>query len=188
MVCGFNIKPPPPPTHTHTRARDHTYVHILYWILIPLLYVPAIYHHQICINTMTPQSNYKIDQISNEIALGRIPQNPTGGKSTLVQVLARCREAASHYLDQCSSTYVAYFVTYLRAQASLSLTAIMYTSTEIRAWINDTIHARFEMKLLIHALTSNLRKPLWKLVRGCNYIPQKTITVIAYPWNMSNRG
>ena len=39
--------------------------------------------------------------ISCDIALGRMPQNPFRDKSTLVQVMAWCRQATSHYLDQC---------------------------------------------------------------------------------------
>ena len=39
--------------------------------------------------------------ISYEIALRRMPQDLTDDKSTLVQVMAWCRQAASHYLGQC---------------------------------------------------------------------------------------
>ena len=44
-----------------------------------------------------------IDTLSNscETALRSMPQNPSGDKSTLVQVMAWCRQAASHYLSQC---------------------------------------------------------------------------------------
>ena len=44
-----------------------------------------------------------IDTLSNscEIALRSMPQNPSDDKSTLVQVMAWCRQAASHYLSQC---------------------------------------------------------------------------------------
>ena len=38
---------------------------------------------------------------SYELALRRTPFNPTGDKSTLVQVMAWCRQATSHYLNQC---------------------------------------------------------------------------------------
>ena len=37
--------------------------------------------------------------ISSEIALRWMPQDPTDGKSTLVQVMAWCRLATSHYLS-----------------------------------------------------------------------------------------
>ena len=36
-----------------------------------------------------------------EIASREIPQNSTNEKSTLVQVMACCRQATSHYLSQC---------------------------------------------------------------------------------------
>ena len=39
--------------------------------------------------------------ISNEIALRWMPQDLTGDKSTLIQVMAWCRQATSHYLSQC---------------------------------------------------------------------------------------
>ena len=39
--------------------------------------------------------------ISYEIALRWIPLDLTNDKSTLVQVMAWCRQAASHYLSQC---------------------------------------------------------------------------------------
>ena len=44
-----------------------------------------------------------IDTLSNscETALRSMPQNPSEDKSTLVQVMAWCRQAASHYLSQC---------------------------------------------------------------------------------------
>ena len=54
------------------------------------------------------KSNFKVLRIdilsiSYEIALRRMPQNPFGDKSTLVQVMAWCRQATSHYLCQCWS-------------------------------------------------------------------------------------
>ena len=44
-----------------------------------------------------------IDTLSNscETVLRRMPQNPSDDKSTLVQVMAWCRQATSHYLSQC---------------------------------------------------------------------------------------
>ena len=44
-----------------------------------------------------------IDTLSNscETALRSMPQNPSDDKSTLVQVMAWCRQAASHYLSHC---------------------------------------------------------------------------------------
>ena len=39
--------------------------------------------------------------ISYEIALRWMPLDLTDGKSTLVQVMAWCRQATSHYLSQC---------------------------------------------------------------------------------------
>ena len=39
--------------------------------------------------------------ISYKIAIRRMPQDLTNVKSTLVQVMAWCRQATSHYLSQC---------------------------------------------------------------------------------------
>ena len=39
--------------------------------------------------------------ISSKIALKWMPMDLTDGKSTLVQVMAWCRQATSHYLSQC---------------------------------------------------------------------------------------
>ena len=39
--------------------------------------------------------------ISYEITLGWMPQDLTGDKSKLIQVMAWCRQATSHYLNQC---------------------------------------------------------------------------------------
>ena len=38
-----------------------------------------------------------------DIALRWMPENPTNEKSTLVQIMARCCQATSHYLNQCWS-------------------------------------------------------------------------------------
>ena len=38
---------------------------------------------------------------SNDNVLRWMPQDLTDDKSTLVQVMARCRQATSHYLNQC---------------------------------------------------------------------------------------
>ena len=44
-----------------------------------------------------------IDTLSNscETVLRRMPQSPSNDKSTLVQVMAWCRQAPSHYLSRC---------------------------------------------------------------------------------------
>ena len=44
-----------------------------------------------------------IDTLNNscETIFRRMPQNPSDDKSTLVQVMAWCRQATSHYLSQC---------------------------------------------------------------------------------------
>ena len=44
---------------------------------------------------------------TGETALILIPQNLTNEKSALVQVMAWCRQATSHYLSQCSSIFLA---------------------------------------------------------------------------------
>ena len=64
-----------------------------------------------CINSLAPEicgSNFKsiifiliIQGTHCEIAARRMPQNLTDEKSTLVQVMAWCCQATSHYLNQC---------------------------------------------------------------------------------------
>ena len=44
--------------------------------------------------------------IHSPIALSWMPQNLTDNKSTLVQVMAWCRQATSHYLHQCWPSYL----------------------------------------------------------------------------------
>ena len=48
-------------------------------------------------------SKINILSIFCEIAIRRMPQHLTGDKSTLVEVMAWCRQATSHYLSQCWS-------------------------------------------------------------------------------------
>ena len=51
-------------------------------------------------------SRVDILSISCEIALRGMPRDFTDDKSTLVQVLAWCRQATSHYLGQCWPRYI----------------------------------------------------------------------------------
>ena len=59
------------------------------------------------------QTPLRIDVLgtSCEVGLRRVPQNPTDDKSTLVQVMACCLMAPSHYLSQCWPIYVAHCLT-----------------------------------------------------------------------------
>ena len=52
----------------------------------------------ILVNSLAPG---KFEGISYEIALRWMPLDLTDDKSTLVQVMAWCRQATSHYLGQC---------------------------------------------------------------------------------------
>ena len=83
------------------------------WPAITLTHLPPVLH--ICVNSLAPGGFENIfqnvffkliswiDTLSNscETALRSMPQNPSDDKSTLVQVMAWCRQAASHYLSQC---------------------------------------------------------------------------------------
>ena len=53
-----------------------------------------------CVGVITLMS------ISSAIVFRWISQNPTDGKSTLVQVMASCCQAASHYLNQCWQRFI----------------------------------------------------------------------------------
>ena len=72
-------------------------------------------NHHVMLNSLVPgrcrcnlklvifklTSRVAIFSISCEIALRWMPQDFTDDKSTLVQVMAWCRQASSHYLSQC---------------------------------------------------------------------------------------
>ena len=74
-----------------------------------------------------------IDTLSNscETALRSMPQNPSDDKSTLVQVMAWCRQAASHYLSQCCPKSLSpYGVTrpqWVKSNEYLYITSNIYT-------------------------------------------------------------
>ena len=92
-------------------------------LCLPMFFGPAELHQTcndvagvtVSVNSVSPRrcgNNYKsvisqnmkpIELVSTscEIARWWIPQNITKGKSTLVQVKARCRHATSHYQSQC---------------------------------------------------------------------------------------
>ena len=78
-------------------------------------YIEHVALSHLCLNSLAPGGFENIfqnvffkliswiDTLSNscETALRSMPQNPSDDKSTLVQVMAWCRQAASHYLSQC---------------------------------------------------------------------------------------
>ena len=84
-----------------------------------------------------------IDTLSNscETALRSMPQNPSDDKSTLVQVMAWCRQAASHYLSQC-------------CPRSLSLYGVTRPQ-----WVKPTRGTFYRMLFLISL--DHLMKTLW---------------------------
>ena len=53
-----------------------------------------------------PILQINIFSTSYKIALMWMPQSPIHAKSTLVQVMAWCRQATSHYLNQCWPRFV----------------------------------------------------------------------------------
>ena len=77
--------------------------------------------------------------ISSEIALRWTSLNLSDDKSTLVQVMAWCRQATSHYLNQCWPRYLSpYGVTRLQwvnptvlSHQSLAMTSLSYL---LRSW------------------------------------------------------
>ena len=98
--------------------------YVTWWTLQALLsWYPVIWRSDTCklnlavtwLNSLAPgrygnnfdRAIFKLTSLiwlfsnSYEIALWRMPFDPTGNKSTLVQVMAWCRQATSHYLSQC---------------------------------------------------------------------------------------
>ena len=63
--------------------------------------VPGICGYYIKLVIFKLVSRINILSISCEIVLRWTPQDLTDDKSTLLQVMARCRQATSHYLSQC---------------------------------------------------------------------------------------
>ena len=114
-------------THHHIATFKCDVWGIFYWFQIPIsvssflllcymqYYVISDHASIIPINSLAPGGFENIfqnvffkliswiDTLSNscETALRSMPQNPSDDKSTLVQVMAWCHQAASHYLSQC---------------------------------------------------------------------------------------
>ena len=65
--------------------------------------------------------------ISNEIALRWMPLDLTDDKSTLVQVMAWCRQATSHYLSQC----------WPRSMLPNGVTRPQWVNTRLMAWASN---------------------------------------------------
>ena len=100
-----------------------------------------------------------IDTLSNscETALRSMLQNPSDDKSTLVQVMAWCRQAASHYLSQCCPR---------------SLSPYGVTRPQ---WVNICSHISTPQKEI-------LLRPLLFLKVGSLY---KWAFLVLYVWNTS---
>ena len=110
-------------TSTRTRTRTHVIIKysysysdshilqvlILVLVLVNLVLAPALVNplaHERCWSNFTSASFKIILQIDilstpSDIGLSWVPLNLTDGKSTLVQVMAWCCQATTHYLIQC---------------------------------------------------------------------------------------
>ena len=88
-----------------------------------------------------------IDTLSNscETALRSMPQNPSDDKSTLVQVMAWCRQAASHYLSQCCprslSPYGVSRPQWVKTRAGASTTRVLVLPKMINMNILKTLYS-----------------------------------------------
>ena len=63
--------------------------------------VPGGFHYSLKLVNFKFISTINILSIFCEIAIRWMPQHLTDHKSTLIQVMAWCRQATSHYLSQC---------------------------------------------------------------------------------------
>ena len=73
---------------------------------------PGRYACNLKLASFKAMSRIDIWSISQEIALRCLPRDLNDDKSTLVQVMAWCRQATSHYLNQCwPSSMMLYGVT-----------------------------------------------------------------------------
>ena len=139
--------------------------------------------------------------ISCELALGWMSLDLIDNKSTLVQVMTRCRQATNHYLGQCwprsmspyGVTSSMNFVTYLefRAHVYTRINFLTGLAINIKSWNAPNI---------IHFVISHLRNilqlsrrnaeqatkcvPLWLTWINCNLIMDKYSHIqVSVGWN-----
>ena len=106
-----------------------------------------------------------IDTLSNscETALRSMPQNPSDDKSTLVQVMAWCRQAASHYLSQCCP----------RSLSPYGVTRPQWVNTVL--WKIRAHGAKFKL-LIIHDNITYMKFLL------CSYSPISNVQFFQSSW------
>ena len=120
-----------------------------------------------------------IDTLSNscETALRSMPQNPSDDKSTLVQVMAWCRQAASHYLSQCCPRSLSpYGVTrpqWVNGFSFVGHQAITWTSGNLLSILS--LGTKF-CEILIKYKTFHSWKCIWK----CPFCPREDDLKVAF--------
>ena len=139
-------------------------------------------------------------RICCENALKWMSLDLTDDNSTLVQVMAWCRQATSHYLSQCwsrsMSSYGAtrphWFNPYC-AESSLGNTKNIFSFSPhwdgAGVWNPSPCKTRNHSSCVVNILVADdlvtqqvkasaaIQQPI-----ASNYIPQKTMDVITYPW------
>ena len=110
--------------------------------------------------------------ISCEIVLPWTPQDLTVDKSTLVQVMAWCRQATSHYLSQCwPSSLSPYSITrpqWVNTDGAKQFRVIAKCDT-VQSGLGDhwkMVHLRFESPLMLYVWkgTWNCQEPITMFV------------------------
>ena len=76
--------------------------------------------------------------ISHKTALRWMPLDLTDDKSTLVQVMAWCRQATSHYLSQC----------WPRSMSPNGVTRLQWVKCNLQTDVMDWVHEHFFYSLL----------------------------------------
>ena len=92
--------------------------------------------------------------ISNEIALRLTSRDLSDDKSTLVQVMAWCHQATSHYLNQCWPRYLPPYGVTRPQWVNLVTTAgatirNCYKTSEITRWVNSTLTSEVTLITII---------------------------------------
>ena len=139
-----------------------------------------------------------IDTLRNscETALRSMPQNPSDDKSTLVQVMAWCRQAASHYLSQCCPRSLSpYGVTrpqWVNGKCNISNGNSRKSVCPEATWVNTSIYQVGNSNSSASPETTRLNNPVYTCIvsirtsiRFSNYIKisgNSYGTAIWYTW------
>ena len=131
-----------------------------------------------------------IDTLSNscETALRSMPQNPSDDKSTLVQVMAWCRQAAGHYLSQCCPRSLSpYAITRPRYVNNHRIESVRILCLVSGVLINMThlINSNRGIKFTILGLYSPSGRTFDRRISWSLEATRSDVTIVASLWNLT---